>query len=42
MAILTTNSDQDGPSSSYVFWAVAGVLVLTVIVGVVVGLDRIF
>jgi hypothetical protein len=42
MAILTTNSDQDGPSSSYVFWAVAAVLILTVVVGILVGLDRLF
>ena len=42
MAILTTNSDQDGPSSSYVFWAVVAVLILTVAVGVIVGVDRLF
>jgi hypothetical protein len=42
MAILTTNNDHEDPSSSYVFWAVVAVLVLTVIVGIVVGIDRLF
>jgi hypothetical protein len=42
MAILTTQDDQDGPSSSYVFWAVVAVLILTVAIGIVVGLDRLF
>jgi hypothetical protein len=41
MALLTANGEPDEPANSYVFWVVAAVIALTILVGVVVGLTRI-
>ena len=41
MALLTSNGDPDDAANSLVFWAVALLIVVFVIVAVVVGLTRI-
>lgn len=41
MALLTSNGDSDGAANSLVFWAVAALIVVFVVVGLVVGVTRI-
>jgi hypothetical protein len=40
MALLATDGDRDDASSSPVFWAIAALIVVFVVVAVLVGLMR--
>ena len=42
MALLTANGDPEEAANSYVFWVVAGVIALAIVVGCVIGLTRLF